>query len=309
VRVWGLLLALTFLGCEQQQAGPLPLEVLPGFGLTNLATPITLRGERFNTTIVANYDNEGESFVDARFEAWLGEHRLEEVRWIGPTEMRATVPAGLPEGAYDLVVKDPRGRIGRLQRAFEVWEENNVPQDMGVDLSGPADAGADLPFPDAILADLGVLADIGVCPKICTNNCSGGYCQMDCEKGCICPTGIPCRTICNDTGCTGTIDCSLATRCDVTCTSASGGCDGTIACPSKGDCTVRGLGSSAYQGDIQCGTGRCQVVCLNVGEAGCTGSVYCTSACACLVTGFEGPVSCPSACSDGCGVFDGCDNC
>lgn len=307
-----VLIALIVGGCEKQQGGPLPLEVLPGMALNDRATPIVVRGERFNASVVASYDDEKESFVDARFQIRLGEYALQDVRWVGPTELTGKVPAGVAEGKYDLVVIDPRGRSGTLEQAFDVWEPQNLPVDMGIDLGPdgpPPDATVDLPYPDAVFPDLGLLPDIGACPPICVNNCTGGYCEVDCTAGCTCPVGIPCRTSCDDTGCTGTIDCSGATRCDVTCTGADTGCDGSIVCPSDGDCLVRAWGTHAYEGDIQCGTGSCRVFCLGFNQQTCTGSVYCTLSCACSVAGFSGTVSCPSACNQQCGFFDDCDNC
>jgi hypothetical protein len=43
---------------------------------------------------------------------------LEAVDWKTPTELGATVPAGVPAGAYDVVVRDPRGWTGTLHQAF-----------------------------------------------------------------------------------------------------------------------------------------------------------------------------------------------
>ena len=43
---------------------------------------------------------------------------LDGVAWQSPTALTATVPAGVPAGRYDVVVKDPRGRRMQLDGGF-----------------------------------------------------------------------------------------------------------------------------------------------------------------------------------------------
>lgn len=323
---WLLGICLLALACEQTQGGPVPREVIPGRGRNDRATAITVRGESFNPAIRASYDDENKSTVDARFAVEVGEHILIDVLWVGPTEITATVPAGLPPGIYDLRVRDPRGGAGVLARSFEVVDAGGASDGGGVD--GAADGGAgdgpqpdavadgplrdtraDFFVPDSLTVDLVTLPDLGNCPPSCINDCSGGYCELDCTSGCTCPAGIPCRTSCDDTGCTGTIDCRAATSCVVTCTSNDSGCRGNLNCPNHGDCTVRAFGPDAFDGNIECGDGNCRVICLDFSQRACRGDVDCSASCACMVVGFQGNVECPSACNQGCGLFDGCDNC
>ena len=67
----------------------------------------------------------GDPAIDSRFRAWLGNIELPEVAWVDGQSLRATVPAGLPPGAYTLVVESPFGRRGFLENAFVV---SMVPQ-------------------------------------------------------------------------------------------------------------------------------------------------------------------------------------
>lgn len=53
---------------------------------------------------------------------------LESVVWETPKQLGAVVPAGLPAGAYDVVVTDPRGWSGTLHQAFT---------SLGPDVEGP----------------------------------------------------------------------------------------------------------------------------------------------------------------------------
>jgi hypothetical protein len=44
---------------------------------------------------------------------------FDELTWVSSTELLAVVPAAVPEGQYDVVVRDPRGLVARLDDAFQ----------------------------------------------------------------------------------------------------------------------------------------------------------------------------------------------
>ena len=86
--------------------------------------------------------------------------------------------------------------------------------DRGPDTASPADQGAEGPV------DGPTPQESSPCPGVC-KTCVNGVCVMDCATGCTCPPNMPCSVTCTHLSCTGTIDCSKATDCQVTCGSDS----------------------------------------------------------------------------------------
>jgi hypothetical protein len=120
---------------------------------------VAILGDGFHTLVRVNLDDESQTTVDDRFLARLGPHALEAVRYGDATRLEATVPAGLPPGAYELVVTDPRGSQGRLAGAFTVLAPTDAGadarRDAGVERDGPrGDAPTDARPPDLRPPDL-----------------------------------------------------------------------------------------------------------------------------------------------------------
>ncbi len=110
---------------------------------------VEIRGS-FEVGVHVSYANSSRSFVDVEFTAQLGTLGLVGVRWVDARTLRATVPDGLPVGAYDLVVIDPRGNRASLTAAFEVEPRVSMGDGGG---GGDPLPGGDTPTPgDPILA-------------------------------------------------------------------------------------------------------------------------------------------------------------
>jgi hypothetical protein len=153
------------LACQELPEGPSPERVVPSVGRRDMATAVSIRGRGFFVVPRANFDDPQASGSSSTFAARLGPHRLTAVTWVGPGELTAVVPAGLPAASYDLVVTDPRGREGFLPRAFSVTSEldagpdardrdagADARHDAGIDRA-LADTPADRPLADAPIAD------------------------------------------------------------------------------------------------------------------------------------------------------------
>jgi hypothetical protein len=76
-----------------------------------------------------------------------------------------------------------------------------------------------------------------VSAKTCQINCSG---VNECSGGVACPAGYACTFNCSK-DCTP-VDCSNATSCVVTCSSASAEC-GPLSCGAASPCTCGGTGT------------------------------------------------------------------
>jgi hypothetical protein len=104
--------------------GPVLVAMDPSQGTALEPLAVEIAGERFDADVRTDFGGAGS--VDARFSARLapvgggGPVELLDVRLTSHRTLRATVPAGIAPGAYDLVVKDPRGRKAVLPRAFRV---------------------------------------------------------------------------------------------------------------------------------------------------------------------------------------------
>lgn len=156
------LLVLTA-GCKDTGAvAPVLSAVAPTQGVAGARTPVRIAGH-FAVAVRANFDDEDRSRIATEFGAWLGEQPLEDVTYVSPTALTATVPAGLSPGRYALTVTDPRGERGTLPDAFTVLSADSGVRDGGADLGpdlgpeasvpdlapdGPPDAGPDVQAPD-----------------------------------------------------------------------------------------------------------------------------------------------------------------
>ena len=142
-----------------------------------------------------------------------------------------------------------------------------------------------------------VIADLGLCPAVCTNSCAGGICSLDCSKGCKCPNGYACQIDCKGDTCAGKIDCTEGISCNINCEKnacpdaidcgpaacsincSQGSCGGPILCGSGG-CKVN-CSSDSCHNLVRCEVGRCDLHCS---DESCNGTVECSTACACSLT-------------------------
>jgi hypothetical protein len=124
----GVALALA-LGCSRarQPGDPTPLAVNPARGAAATAVQVEISGRDLDARVKTDFSSGGgaQNGLDAGYAAWLvpaagapvplGDVRLTERR-----TLLATVPAGLAQGSYRLVIADPAGRTGALEHAYRV---------------------------------------------------------------------------------------------------------------------------------------------------------------------------------------------
>lgn len=97
---------------------PVPAGVLPARGANIAPVPVVIQGENFHPLVVQRIGAGPPLELDERFEVYLGDTALVEVRWRDAEHLDAVVPAGLPEGWHDLTVVSPLGRRVRLEHAY-----------------------------------------------------------------------------------------------------------------------------------------------------------------------------------------------
>jgi len=112
-----VLICFALSACTEPAAPQLKL-VEPASGSDNIATEVVIIGTGFYLGVDERYD--GASTLRRDFGARLGDAPLTSVAWVDTTHLRATVPAGLPVGLWELVVTSPEQRSVRLVDAFEV---------------------------------------------------------------------------------------------------------------------------------------------------------------------------------------------
>jgi hypothetical protein len=81
----------------------------PAYGFDTMSATTAAEAGDFSVTLVPIAGDSSPRPV-----SWA----LESVMWKTPIKLGATVPAGIPAGAYDVVVTDPRGWSGTLHQAF-----------------------------------------------------------------------------------------------------------------------------------------------------------------------------------------------
>jgi hypothetical protein len=100
----------------------------PAVGYNDVALPATISGSGFRPAY--HFDTgSGSASIDvggfsgtltggADAGAGAAAFGLDGINWVSVGILGATIPAGLPAGAYDLIVTDPRGEKSRLPAAF-----------------------------------------------------------------------------------------------------------------------------------------------------------------------------------------------
>jgi hypothetical protein len=108
-------------GCASQPdhggAPPRPTAIEPASGYPGAALDVVIRGDGF---ALRAYQDAGSPRLASTFRAWVGGVELADVAWASAGELRATLPAGLSPGLYDVAVEDPYGRRGSLPGGFRV---------------------------------------------------------------------------------------------------------------------------------------------------------------------------------------------
>lgn len=89
----------------------------PSFGWTERPTPVTITGEEFGQVPRAylNPDQPSSNTVASA---------LSSIALVSPELLTAVVPQKLPAGLYDLIVVNPDGRVGLLDKAFTVTSDD-----------------------------------------------------------------------------------------------------------------------------------------------------------------------------------------
>ena len=107
-------------GCaEQAPAAPEVVAISPAVGSASSATAITVTGS-FELVIKVSYRSAQRSAIDTAFTTRIGGVNAETTTYVDSTTLHATVPAGLPIGRHDVLVRSPAGLTHTLFDAFEV---------------------------------------------------------------------------------------------------------------------------------------------------------------------------------------------
>ena len=119
---------------------------------------------------------------------------LDEVRWVSVGILSAVVPAGLPDGQYDLTVVDPRGQSTRLTQAFTSLGADTIPPTVSIRNPRDVDAfGAGAPVEVLVVADdgQGVLTDLQVSISAGTTAPSTKACSLTGGASASCTFSFP----------------------------------------------------------------------------------------------------------------------
>ncbi|HET8539025.1 MAG TPA: hypothetical protein VFL83_04040 [Anaeromyxobacter sp.] len=125
---------------------PVLVAMIPSQGTSVAPLAVEIAGEHLDARVRTDFASGG-GVVDAGYLARLvpvdggADVDLLDVALTSRRTLRATVPAGVPRGAYDLVVTDPQGRVARLARAFRVVTSAENVATFRVDVLEPPRAG------------------------------------------------------------------------------------------------------------------------------------------------------------------------
>lgn len=115
----------TSLACAGARGGPRPARAVPREVDGAADAEIAIEGSGFDAAVTTDF-GDGSGAVDAGFTAWLTPSSggdavpLAAVAFSSREALRATVPAGLAHGLYDLAVADAAGRTGFVAGALRV---------------------------------------------------------------------------------------------------------------------------------------------------------------------------------------------
>lgn len=122
-----LVLALALACAPAAEPGaPLVLAVNPARASAGAAVRVEISGHALDPKVKADFNGGHGSGLDVGFSVWLEPSgagsavALQDVALTDRRTLLATVPAGVAAGTYRLVVVDPAGRAGALERAYHV---------------------------------------------------------------------------------------------------------------------------------------------------------------------------------------------
>ncbi|WP_309893795.1 hypothetical protein [Archangium sp.] len=119
-----LLLVACVLACGGPRQDRLHVaEVSPSQAPFGASTSLLLRG-LFAPDLVVDLDSDAPPTLENRFEVYIGPERAYAVRFRSRETLEATVPATLPPGVYDVLVKDAEGHGATLSGAFRVIDRD-----------------------------------------------------------------------------------------------------------------------------------------------------------------------------------------
>ncbi len=163
-------------GCSPSLPEPVVAAVEPDWGYNGENTLISVAGDNFYPVVEVDV-REDQAHLDHQYQLVLegeaGSFELEGVEVESYEELIATVPKGLPVGAYDLSVLSPAGGSSSLGAAFTVTDTRadrlafdvdevvwavNEPFSVGIDLLNPEDDIVLQPFPIVVT----ITADSGL---------------------------------------------------------------------------------------------------------------------------------------------------
>jgi hypothetical protein len=122
-----LLLALAASCTSQDLPPPVVSAVDPPAVPNASSSAVTVLGRNFAAEVTVDFDDPGQSQVDAVFDLTIVHPNgrrflLEDVTLVSSTEILATVPAGLSPQTYDLLLVDPRGGAAVLPDALQIYQ-------------------------------------------------------------------------------------------------------------------------------------------------------------------------------------------
>lgn len=142
---------LALAACAQAPAskGPVPMGITPSQTTGMAPLSVEVSGQGFEASVQTDFTG-GTSTLQGAFQVKLvpsaggAAISLSQVALTPARTLTGVVPAGLPQGTYDLQVIDPAGRSGVLPRAFRVVTSAENVASFKVDLLETAVAG--VPF-------------------------------------------------------------------------------------------------------------------------------------------------------------------
>ncbi len=123
--------------CEEGAPIPAVKHVFPAAAYSDRDLRVTITGGGFVPSYRIDSASGTRIAVDRGFSGTVGHpgatFSLRDLAWRGPTELSATIPAGLPPGAYAIKLVDPRGRTANLPAAFTALGPDAAPPDIVFD--------------------------------------------------------------------------------------------------------------------------------------------------------------------------------